>query len=161
MSKAYHPMKTYAALSFLFIISFYCSSQVPKNVIKEFERIQPGARFVDWKEEWSKVPRGGREKVFRVTYTNWYRQTVVFNKKGEILLTGSELPPQYIPEAINQYIQRSLPHTKCVVWDSFDEKNSRSYFVICNENRKIFFNDQGQVTGEISLVQKNKKANLL
>ena len=47
------------------------AGQIPEKVVKEFERIHPGARFVEWKTEW-----GLLEDLYKVTYTNGYRQVL-------------------------------------------------------------------------------------
>ena len=144
------------ALLLLFMsVAVSTTAQVPKNVIAEFERIHPTAKYVEWKTEW-----GLLEDLYKVTYTNWYRQVLVFNRDAEIVISESELPPDYIPDKIHEYVKQKYPHAKYVVWDSFNENNERSYFVICNEKQKLFFNNDCDLISE-ELPSKPKKPNLL
>lgn len=147
-------MKTALVLSSV-LLAMLTSAQIPKNVVKEFERIHPGARYVEWKTEW-----GLLEDQYRVTYTNWFRQTLVFNRDAQILISESELPPDYIPGDIHAFVKKYYPHAKYVVWDTFDENNQRSYFVICNEKQKLVFTNTCEFKGEVSL-SKPKRSNLL
>jgi hypothetical protein len=135
-------------------------AQIPKNVVSEFERIHPAARYVEWKTEW-----GLLEDLYKVTYTSWYRQVLVFNREGKILISESELPPDYIPNEIHAYMKQKYPHTKYVVWDSFDKNNNRSYFVISNRNEKLLFTNECEFVEGYALnkpkKQNVKKQNLL
>jgi hypothetical protein len=145
-----------SALLLVFVLAAAATAaQIPSKVVKEFDRIHKGARFIEWKTEW-----GLLEDLYRVTYTNWYRQSLVFNRDGEILISESELPEDYIPKEIHAFMKQHLPHAKYVVWDSFDEHNSRSYFVICNESQKLFFTNDCVFKSEVAL-SKSKKPNLL
>jgi hypothetical protein len=153
-----HKLKMKSAPVLIFIlasVALNVTAQIPKNVVKEFERIHPAARFVEWKTEW-----GLLEDFYKVTYTSWYRQTLVFNRNACIVRSESELPPAYIPDRINEYLRKHYPHVKYVVWDSFDEKNNRSYFVICNENQKLIFSNDCEFKGALALT-KPRKQNLL
>lgn len=141
----------------LVAVTITASGQIPQNVIKEFERIHPAARFVEWKKEW-----GLLEDFYKVTYTSWYRQVLVFNRKGEILISQSELPVDYIPNAIHEYMKKYYSHEKYVVWDSFDKDNNRSYFVISNENKKLLFSNACEFEQIVMLSKpKKQKQNLL
>ena len=144
-------MKIFLTSIFLLAV-LIVKCQVPENIQKRFQQIQTGARFVEWQVE--------RKNYYRVIYTNGFRQSLVFNKTGEIIISESELPPQYVPDAITDFILKNLPRTNCVVWDSFDENNSRSYFVICNDTRKFTFSNDGAFLAESMLVRV-KKGNLL
>lgn len=135
-----------ALVLILVTLAIAATAQIPKNVVKEFERIHPGARYVEWKTDW-----GLLEDYYRVTYTSWYRQTLVFNRDGEILISESELPSDYIPNEIHAFMKQNFPRAKYVVWDSFDEKNTRSYFVIYNENQKIIFNNDLSLKDPIAI----------
>jgi|GEM_PF-6381976 len=147
-------MKSALVLLFVFAAAVTVA-QVPQNVLKEFERIHPGARFVEWKTDW-----GLLEDLYKVTYTNWFRQTLVFNRNAEIIVSESELPDDYVPNGIRDFMKQYLPHAKYVVWDSFDENNNRSYFVICNESQKLLFTNGCEFKNEVMLT-KQKKSNLL
>lgn len=136
-------------------MAFSVTGQIPDNVVKEFERIHPNARYVEWKTEW-----GLLEDLYKVTYTNWYRQVLVFNRQGEIVVSESELPPDYIPNEIHAYMKKNLSHAKYVVWDSFDKNNNRSYFVISNQNQKLVFTNDCEFVETVTLI-KPKKQNLL
>lgn len=144
-----------ALVLILVLAAATATAQIPKNVTKEFERIHPGARFVEWKVEW-----GLLEDLYKVTYTSWYRQTLLFNRDAEIVMSASELPPDYIPNEIVSFIRKKYPHAKYVVWDSFDKNNDRSFFAICNETMKLEFSNTFEYRGESSL-SKQKKTNLL
>jgi hypothetical protein len=141
----------------LVMVAVSSTGQIPSNVVKEFERIHPDARYVEWKKEW-----GLLEDYYKVTYTNWYRQVLVFNRKGEIIISESELPLDYIPNQIHEYMRKNYSHVKYVVWDSFDRNNNRSYFVISNQNKKLLFSNQCEFQESIALSKpKKQKQNLL
>ena len=144
-----------ALILVLVSVALSVTGQIPKNVLKEFDRIHPNARYVEWKVEW-----GLLEDLYKVTYTNWYRQVLVFNRNAEIVISESELPPDYIPNEIHAYMKKNHSHAKYVVWDSFDKNNNRSYFVISNQNQKILFTNNYEYLESISL-NKPKKQNLL
>src|SRR5690349_14449651 len=145
------------ALTLLFVaVVVTATSQVPQNVLKEFERIHPGAKYIEWKTEW-----GLLEDYYRVTYTSWFRQTLVFTREGTIVKSESELPVDYIPGAISNYMRKNFPRAKYVVWDSFDEQNNRSYFVICNESQKLLFTNECSFMGAVPLNKPKKQNGLL
>jgi hypothetical protein len=143
-------MKPALILTFI-AVTISAAAQIPQNVINEFERIHPNAKFVEWKKEW-----GLLEDYYKVTYTSWYRQVLVFNRNGDIMISQSELPPDYIPNAIHEYMKKNYSHEKYVVWDSFDKDNNRSYFVIANENKKLMFTNACEFQ-EIVMLNKPKK----
>src|SRR6187551_1880179 len=148
-------MKPALILAAVAMVAATASGQIPQNVLNEFQRIHPDARFVEWKTEW-----GLLEDLYKVTYTSWYRQVLVFNRKGEIMISESELPPDYIPNEIHAYMKKNYSHVKYVVWDSFDRNNARSYFVLSNQNQKLIFTNNCEFAESISL-SKPKKQNLL
>jgi hypothetical protein len=144
-----------ALIILLVSVAVTAAAQIPQNVVKEFERIHPGARYVEWKTEW-----GLLEDLYKVTYTNWYRQVLVFNRKGDIVISESELPPDYIPNEIHAYMRKHASHVKYVVWDSFDKNNDRSYFVLTNQDQKLMFTNECEFVESVAL-SKPKKQNLL
>jgi len=149
-------MKPALILTFV-AMALSSTAQVPANVVKEFQHIHPDAHYVEWKTEW-----GLLEDLYKVTYTSWYRQVLVFNRKGEILISESELPLDYIPNEIHEYMRKNYSHVKYVVWDSFDRNNNRSYFVVSNQNKKLLFSNDCKFQEMVALTKpKKQKQNLL